>query len=76
VTVAETTVTEMAIFEVLHSSECACHKAKPLGFAFCGTCFFVLPRELKEKLYNVHAADYAESYAAALAFLRQKGAVA
>jgi hypothetical protein len=69
-------ITEQQIFDVLHSSECACGKAKPLGFAICGTCFFWLPSELKEKLWNVYAADYPQSYGEALEVLRQKGAIA
>jgi hypothetical protein len=69
-------ITEQQIHDVLMSTECACGKAKPCGFAICGTCSFELPREMRDLVWDLDDPDYPQRYAEVLDVLRKKGDVA
>jgi len=69
-------ITEEHIHEVLHSTACVCGKAKPTGYAICGTCCFELSRAMRDLVWNLDAPDYPARYAEVLEVLRKKGVIA
>lgn len=58
---------EHGIFENLRGPVCACSEAKRSGRSFCASCYFRLPKSLRNALYTGNG--YVESYRAALRYL-------
>lgn len=55
---------------------CRCGAPKNAAHTFCGKCYFALPLNRRQALYQRIGEGYEEAYAAALAVLRDAGMVA
>lgn len=55
---------------------CRCGAPKNGAHTFCGKCYFALPLNRRQALYQSIGEGYEEAYAAALAVLRDAGRVA
>ncbi len=47
-----------------------CHKRKVRGQSFCKDCYFRLPRELRQKLWQRFGGGYEEAHTESLEWLR------
>lgn len=55
----------------LKSGQCPCGNRKRPRETFCSSCYFALPRVMRQELYNRVGEGYEEAYKQASDYLRQ-----
>ena len=59
----------------LRGEECACGRSKKSRFAFCYTCYKLLPADMAKDLWNYMGDGYEEAYDAAISWLKEDGRI-
>jgi len=62
-----------ALIAELAGVRCRCGRVKRPGQTFCRPCFYILPRQLRGRLYRRVGDGYEETYTAALRILAGAG---
>ena len=59
-------MTQMELVKELRSTKCRCGQIKQSGHTFCRACYYLLPTDMRSRLYNHLGNGYEEAYAAAV----------